>query len=223
MVLLNILTKFNNYKTIHNAMTNMYKNLPAIFLAVAVVSAGSVFAFNQNTEQPQQPTQESGKILGHITMVVKDSDGNVKQYLQTDNKVVNNGLKATTAKLFGNSLETLSGGTAGTFGVVGVGTGTNVPAANDIGLQTQRAAKIVSTPTNNTGTIGAQISATWAAGKLANSTSTTAAITEAGLFDTITNATSSSNMFARQQFSAINVGTADSLQVSWTITFSSLN
>ena len=204
-------------------MTNMYKNLPAIFLAVAVVSAGSVFAFSQNTEQSQQPTQESGKILGHIIMIVKDSDGNIKQYLQTDNKVVNNGLKATTAKLFGNSLETLSGGTAGIFGVVGVGTGTNAPVANDIGLQTQRAAKIISTPTNNTSTIGAQISATWAAGKLANATSTTAAITEAGLFDSTINATSSSNMFARQQFSAINVGTSDSLQVSWTITFNSVN
>ena len=218
-------------------MTSLYKNLAVIMMAAVAISAGGAFAFTQNIQTPQGPSEKGG-ILGHITLVVKDEDGNIKAYRQTDNKVVDNGLKALVRLIHqgANNLETLSKNStsAGSFTVIGVGTGSSTaPSQNQRVLESQRANKIgISTPspytststTNVTSTCcGVQIQATWPAGKLANATSNPASIVEAGLFDNVANASSSSNMFARQTFGSISIGTSDTLQVTWTISYTSVN
>jgi len=197
----------------------------SLALIAILIPSGVYASFSNFSPINTKPGSESDVLMphGHITFVVHDSKGNIKQYIQTDNKIVDNGLKETVDQLFGNQLIATSFTTTGaTVKFIGVGTGTNAAAAGDTGLQTQRANKITGTVSTCSG-ICAQVQGTWAAGKLANSSSTTAAITEAGLFDAFANSTASSNLYARQTFSAINMGTSDSLQITWQITFSSVN
>src|SRR3989442_3026980 len=206
-------------------MTTVNKNLAMVLIAVVAVSTGGVLAFTENAQPLQTPTsqKELPVVLGHIEITAKDNQGNIQAYRQTDNLVVSNGLNATINQLFANSLQTTSSATVNKFNFVGVGTGATAAASTDLGLGTQRSNKVSGTVTAITASggsgMGAQIVGNWAANRLQNG-SGTSAITEAGLFDAFANATVSSNMYARQTFSAINVAAADTLQVTWKITFS---
>jgi len=206
-------------------MTTLNKNLAMVLIAVVAVSTGGVLAYTENAQPLQTPTsqKELPVVLGHIEITAKDKDGNIQAYRQTDNLVVSNGLNATINQLFANSLQTTSSATVNKFNFVGVGTGATAAASTDLGLGTQRSNKVSGTVTAITASggsgMGAQIVGNWAANRLQNG-SGTSAITEAGLFDAFANATGSSNMYARQTFSAINVAAADTLQVTWKITFS---
>jgi len=152
----------------------------SLALIAILIPSGVYASFSNFSPINTKPGSESDVLMphGHITFVVHDSKGNIKQYIQTDNKIVDNGLKETVDQLFGNQLIATSFTTTGaTVKFIGVGTGTNAAAAGDTGLQTQRANKITGTVSTCSG-ICAQVQGTWAAGKLANSSSTTAAITD---------------------------------------------
>ncbi len=209
-------------------MTTVNKNLAMVLIAAVVVSTGGVFAYTENT-QPLQTTgsqKELPVVLGHIEVTAKDANGDIKAYRQTDNLVVSNGLNATINQLFGSAALAVPGSqltntAVSTFKFVGVGTGSTGPVYTDTNLGTQRGNKVSGTVSpisagGGTG-MGGQIVGNWAANRLQNG-SGTATITEAGLFDGFANGTS--NMYARQTFSAINVASADTLQVTWKITFS---
>ncbi len=192
--------------------------IPSIIIPMGIIGFTTDFQTFQSTS-----TKEMPGVMGHIEIVEKDSSGKIVAYRQTDNLVVSNGLNATINQLFQNSLQTTSSGTVNKFNYIGVGTGVTAVASTDTGLQTQRGNKVLGTVTAITASggtgMGAQISSTWAANRLQNASGTTA-ITEAGLFDAFANATASSNMYSHQTFSAINVASADTLQVTWKITFS---
>jgi len=156
--------------------------------------------------------------LGHITVIHTGPDGKILTYIQTDNLVVEDGLQAAIDLLFGTTH--IGGETAGGFEIVGVGTGTTAPVNANSDLETRRVNKRSDTQccngVENSGTVAAIINGTWGANTITNGSSV--AITEAGLFDTVANATGL--MFARQTFTAINVNTADTLTIQWTITAS---
>jgi hypothetical protein len=213
-------------------MKSINKNLAMILMGVVAMSTGGVYALTQNVLTPQTSTSTGSElptVYGHIVLVAKDKDGNIKAYRQTDNIVVNNGLNATVNDLFGTSTLVTTDGTIGKFNYVGVGTGTNAAAYNNVALQTIQSSKQLGTVTpigeSNSPALGdgmgASIAATWSAGKLNNNTGSPVSITEAGLFDTQVNSTTgtTSNMYARQQFSAISINSGDSLSVTWKITF----
>ena len=121
----------------------------------------------------------------------------------------------TSDKLFGTSL--VGAATSAAFNNVAIGTGTTSATSGDTNVGTQLSNKKTGSVTSVTGSsTGAQIQAFFGAGKLKNGSGTTA-VTEAGLFDTLVNA--SGNMYARQTFTAINAGSSDSLTVTWSITF----
>jgi hypothetical protein len=225
------------YREIITTMKLSHRNLAMILIGVIVMSTSGVYSLTQSAQtQASSRTTEQPFVLGHIEVALKDPNGNIKAYRQTDNLVVSNGLNATINKLFGPTSGTTGfvqntsvNGTAGTFNFVGVGTSASAVASTDTGLggtgTTQRGNKVLGTVTTirsggGTG-MGAQIAATWAAGKLANASSTSTTINEAGLFDAFANATSSSNMYAHQLISpGISMGTGDTLTVTWKITFS---
>lgn len=206
------------------AMKTSHRSMVLILMGVVALSTSGVYSLTSNTQTQSDFGTEHPVVLGHIIAVVKDNDGNIKAYRQTDNLVVSNGLNATSNVLFGTTQST-SSATVNKFQYVGVGTSNTAVAYTNTGLTAQRASKILGTVTNiNAGSgtgMGAQIVASWPAGKLANSSSTTATIQEAGLFDSIANATGSSNMYAHQVITpGISLGTADTLTVTWQITFS---
>jgi hypothetical protein len=212
---------------IEPVMKISHRNLAMILMGVIVMSTSGVYSLTQSVQtQTSSGTTEQPVVLGHIEAIVKDPNGNIKAYRQTDNLVVSNGLNSTINALFGSGVQTLSSGTlASTFKYVGVGTSNTAVTSEDLGLNTQRGLKhlgVVTAITASGGTgMGAQIVANWPAGILANSSSTSTTIQEAGLFDSATNATSASNMYAHQVISpGISMGTGDTLAVTWKITFS---
>ena len=196
-------------------MNTLSKNVAILSLTVITISSGGAFAMIQDDQAPQI-TDDGAKIFGHIELVARDANGEIKAYRQTDNLVVTEGLGCTSDLMFGTSHCT--GEVAGGFTVIGVGTGTSGPAAGDTDIQTQASSKRLDSAAADSGSNGAVIETQWLANTLKNGTGTTA-ITESALFDSTGNATG--NIFARQTFTAINIGVSDTLTVTWTITFAS--
>lgn len=207
-------------------MTTLNRNLAAILLVAVAASTGGAFAFMQTDQVAPQTQGDSGGVLGHIEIVVKDADGNIKAYRQTDNLIVGNGLNFTSNRLFGTTHDVDKASTAN-FNFIGVGTGVTAVADTQVDLGSVASAHRLATVTNQatlSGTpdiIGAQLQATWPANRITNSSTVT--ITESGVFDAVGNGTANSNMYSRQTFTGIAMNPADSLTVTWTITFTDSN
>ena len=189
----------------------------ALFVGLAVVaSLGSTYAAIQANQSTNGVQDDNMKTMGHVTLAVYGVDGGLKAYRQTDNLVVSNGDNATVNTMFGVSRTTTSG-TIGQFKAVAVGTGSTGPFTTDTALGTQVGHKIIGTTSIATAQRGnVVVTAIFNPGKVTNST---AAVTEAGIFDnTVANPQSNStNMFARQTFSAISIGSTDTLTITWTV------
>ena len=107
----------------------------------------------------------------------------------------------------------LTGDVTNYFDYLAIGTGTTAPAATQTTLTTEitnnggeRAASTNSQVTTSVANDTAQFVHAW-------TFTGTFAVTESGIFDT----SSAGNMLARQTFSAINVISGDSLQITWKV------
>lgn len=124
--------------------------------------------------------------------------------LQISNLVTNAGMAGVASRVNGSGAEAA-------FTYIAIGTGTNAAAAGDTALQTeittnggQRASATVSrTTTDVTNDTATLVNTFTFTGSFA--------VTESGVF----NAASTGTMLARQVFSAINVVSGDSLQITW--------
>jgi hypothetical protein len=186
----------------------------------AVASIGGAFALVQ-TSQPVSAMHSDGmKTMGHVELTVFGPDGGIKAYRQTDNLVVNNGDNSTVNKMFGVS-RTTTNVAVGTFNAVAVGTNATSPTSTDFKLWGQQGHKVIATTSIATATHGnVVLTANFAAGKITNSSNQNVA--EAGIFDnSAANPNSNStNLFARQTFSPISIGSSDTLQITWTVNIS---
>lgn len=140
---------------------------------------------------------EPNKVKYHMELILRDAYGRVKDKRNVYNTV-------TTAGKNGAADQILGTPTLGKPTHVAIGTGS--PAANALGVELDRNANTSKTRSTNVVTIVAD----WAAGD------GTGAITEAGTFD----ASSVGNMWMSASFSVVNKGAADTLSISWTLTFS---
>jgi len=140
------------------------------------------------------------KIVGDLRVVLKDSEGKIKEEREINNLVVSTGLAFIASRMKDTTDDAMS--------YMGVGTSTTAAAAGDttLGTEIDRNALTSTTVSSNTITYVAD----WAAGD------GTGAITEAGLF----NAASSGTMLARTVFDVINKSANDSLSITWTVTLS---
>lgn len=133
----------------------------------------------------------------HMVAILRDECGNVKETREVFNTV-------TTAGKNGAADQVLGSPTLGKPTHMAIGTGT--PSGTALGTELDRNANTSKTRSNAVVTIVGD----WAAGD------GTGAITEAGTFD----ASSTGNMWMSASFSVINKGAADTLSISWTLTFS---
>lgn len=140
------------------------------------------------------------KATGRLSVVLKDSDGNVKQDLDINNLVVSTGLDFIASRMKDVTDDAMS--------YMAIGTGTTAAAAGDTTLGTELDRNAL-TSTTVTGNEIAYV-ASWGAGD------GTGAVTEAGIF----NAASAGDMLARTVFSVVNKGANDTLSITWTITLS---
>lgn len=137
---------------------------------------------------------------GRLSVVLKDSDGNIKDSRDINNLVVTSGLGFIASRMKDTTDDAMS--------YMSIGTGTTAAAAGDTTLATELDRNAI-TSTTVTGNEIAYVSS-WAAGD------GTGAVTEAGIF----NASSAGTMLARTVFSVVNKAANDTLSITWTITLS---
>ncbi len=127
--------------------------------------------------------------------------------------ITNAGRAVISARLYGVA--------SAAFSAIGIGTGTNAPAATDTTLQTGVSASgaadggvhaipTASVTASSQTTTVANDTAQWQGTVTASGA---IAVTEAGLF----NADSGGAMLCRQTFSAVNLASGDSLQITWKV------
>ena len=125
---------------------------------------------------------------------------NGKTVQEVDNLVVTVGKNFVASRMAANSATVMSH--------MAIGSGTNNPAASDTTLQTELGRVSLTSGASSTNTV--VYIATFAAG------TGTGAVTEAGIL----NASSGGTLLCRTEFSVVNKGSADSMTITWTITFS---
>ena len=137
------------------------------------------------------------EIVGHIHVIVKDKDGNVKHEHEQENAI-------TTAGKNGMADQLLASPSLGKPTHMAVGTGS--PSGTALGTEVDRNALTSKTRSTNVVTLVGD----WAAGD------GTGTLTEAGIFD----ASSAGNMWNSGTLSpSVPKGASDTLQITWTITF----
>ena len=135
----------------------------------------------------------------NVWITLFDKYGNIKDHREVHNTV-------TTAGKNGAADQILASPTLVKPGWMAIGTGS--PAATLLGAEIDRNAL---TSKTRSGAVVTMVG-DWAAGD------GTGAITEAGVFDVVT--ANTVNMWMSASFSVINKGAADTLSISWTLTFS---
>lgn len=142
------------------------------------------------------------KLKGRLDIVVTSEDGVVKQKESVDNLVVTSGKNFVASRMAGTSSSVMSH--------MAIGTGTTAAAVGNttLGSESARVALTSTTVTDN--------DVVYVATFPANTPSSAAAITEAGIF----NASSNGTMLCRTVFSVINKSASDSLTVTWTVSAS---
>lgn len=210
------------------------KDKLSIIVLVAVIAAGTgLIGYTFSTSEEVSPATSfasSALVSGQMTLELRDSEGNLKAYRQTDNVITRTGEDCASKALFaptsyntgGSGSGSCAGAVTSPFTFIALGTGTTTETNNDVDMQAETAVSGLTivpgavTFTNSTGGAG---QATGAAVISITNTFTNAGastnISEAGLFNS--SAVTSNGMFAHKTFTAITVGTSDQLTVTWTI------
>ncbi len=212
---------------------------------IAVISAVSIGAISMNDFSAipfatASVSPESGAMMGHVEYILRDSNGNIKSYVQGDNQVVDRGDNCVMAYSFNPSD---SAGTdfcvtnANGFRFIGIGNATatigseartltnqaTTIAASAVGglmaMKTDSTLVFTNSTDGGTVVIATETPFVFTAGKNATT------VLSAGLFDATCTATagictayaSPQNMFSVQAISVVVAG-GDTLNVTWTIT-----
>lgn len=187
---------------------------------VSVLFATGALGFE--TQDGEPIIYEQTGFVGHLVLVQKDTDGNIKAYRQTDNIITNVGKACAAMEIFGQgtsnttgSQQTMCGGggaNSGLFNYVGLGTSSTSEAAGDTALGAATGSRGQDTGVgliNGTGP-------TYAIIQPASFTGISATIAESGLFD----ASTGGHMFARKTFTGIPLTSSDTLTVTWRVSLS---
>lgn len=141
--------------------------------------------------------QENLKLTGKLSIAIND-----EVVKEVDNLVVTDGKEFVASRMKDTTDAAMSH--------MAIGTGSTAAAAGDSALGSESARVALTSTTVSSNTI------TYVATFPANTPSSAAAITEAGLL----NASSSGTMLCRTVFDVVNKGTADSMTITWTVTVS---
>ena len=141
--------------------------------------------------------KEKLKLTGKLSIAI-----NNEIVKEVDNLVVTDGKEFVASRMKDT--------TDGAMSHMAIGTGSTAEAAGDSALGSESARVALTSTTVSSNTIS------YVATFPANTPSSAAAITEAGLL----NASSSGTMLCRTVFDVVNKGTADSMTISWTVTVS---
>ena len=215
--------------------------LPQILaISALVVASGAIGAFATTSFVDQGLTtsnfaKEGGALLtGHVTYTVKDIDGNVKEIRQSDNQIVNSGENCISKIMFKGASSTGNtvcvGATSDPWTSIRVGIGGG-GAGPDPASQAQRYLLSDATKLSGTGLDGKVGAVTWTnssgdgsssvasvsiVATFTNDSGSSQDIDEAMLSNSTSNNTGPG--LAIQDFTAITVGTSETLDVQWDMT-----
>ena len=168
------------------------------------------FGINSDTDYSLQT--ESVMAMGHLELVLKDTDGNIKQYQQTDNLVVNVGLN-TMADLTFPDIDLNSNSTDSKFSYIALGTGISGPILSDTDLGTPSTCSRV----QDTAVSGVAASGSGATITIDVTFSGASGCTATFRDAVLANSLSGGEIFTRQNI-LITLGASDFLDVTWDIT-----
>ena len=148
-------------------------------------------------------TNEKLKLAGKLSVVLKDSNGKVKENREIPNLVVNSGLAFIISRM--------KDATDSVMSHMAVGTDNTAAAAAQTALLSELD-RVALDSTTITGSNNEKIEyvATFGPGD------GTGALTEAGIF----NAAAAGTMLCRTTFLVINKAASDTMEITWTITLS---
>ena len=224
----------------------------ALIGALVVGMAGfiSLDAFSATsfvTMKVASDVHETGKMIGHVTYELRDADGNIKHYLQSDNVIVEVGTNCAAHAIFDTAtIEQCTLAGEGGFAFIAIGNATGAtatptdfaldvsdggfanfdndafPNAGDEMARSLLAVDAVITPADASVTPSIPTTVTIASlpFTFTDLGPDGTKVTQSGLFDTATDRTG--NMFSIRDIPPIGTGLpvakADTLSVTWTIT-----
>ena len=186
---------------------------------IAILAVGGILIGTSGltTVSTANKLSDGSMFLGHLELVAKDSNGDIKAYRQTDNIVTTVAKNCAAIRIFGamgggNATQgTACGGATSTFNYIGLGTGTATELATDTALTAASGSRLQDTTKgllNATANPYVTLQQTFTPGAKT--------IAEAGVFDA--SGTSGGHMFAHKTFAGIPLGATDTLTVTWRIT-----
>ena len=217
--------------------------ITALVAALAVTSGGLGLSLTGVFEDNNVTTTSNtvnGLMMGHLVVEAHNEAGELVEYRQTDNEVVDDGEQCILKMLFATtgtsqagrgeytSTTACTGALTNAWDVIAIGTDTTAAAdtqvilGNETGSGTNNAAGMpglergtatTKTWTNGTGATTTKIvlSKTFT-----NGSTESATIAESGLFNSTSNDTN--GMLARQTFTGVALSTGDSITITWTFT-----
>lgn len=191
-----------------------------IALSIGLLSV-SGFSINPSYSVGKTTNAEPIQMLGHVTLMVTDSQGQIKEYRQGDNQVVQAGESCAARLIFGSTQTAGSlctGASTATYTYLALGTSPNtiLKTSTHLGNTTSLPAGLgAATATTNTVADSSGSGATVTLSKQFTNGGSSANIKEAGIFN---GTDMTKGMFAGQTFNTITLNTNDALTVTWTIT-----
>jgi len=177
---------------------------------------GSFGIYSYNNDNSLQT--ESVLAVGHLQLVLKDADGNIKQYLQTDNLIVNEGANTMADLLFsglGPALNLNGNMTDAKFGFIGIGNSAVPEGVFDTALLNPiggcfRNSTVVSGSGASTGSADIFLDTIFTGFDGCSGTFSEAVLA---------NSQSGGEILSRKTFSpSITLGSSDELDIQWSIT-----
>jgi len=190
-------------------------------VAVGFISTNAISATPFLMAENEFSPNESAYMIGHVEYTVRGADGQVKQYAQGDNLIVEKGKDCAAQIIFDNSSSTACTITSGTtgFNFIAIGNATGAIDGTETQLDSlgadgeiDRTSGTVTIDTSGSNTIATITTATPFAFTSISSTT----VEQSGLFDDGTPV--NGNMFAMRDDLGILVTSADTLTVTWKIT-----
>ena len=193
-------------------------------VAVGFISTNAISATPFLMAENEFSPNESANMIGHVEYTVRGVDGQIKQYAQGDNLIVEKGKDCAAQMIFDNSSSTACTITSGTTGFHFIAIGNATGAVDGTELQLDNPAGPDGEISRTSGTVTIDTSGTDTVATITTTTPFTftsissTTVQQSGLFDSGTAV--SGNMFAMRDALLIPVTSADTLAVTWKITLS---
>jgi len=201
-------------------MISTTRNLALSLMGISVILTGGIFAVAQEMEPTVSGLATQAGIYGHVTAVITDSDGNVKQYIQTDNAILDLAKANMVEDLFGVAS---AGDPAQDYTFVSLGTNSTAHVETDAASDFTESSPLC--PREDAGVTSGTIGTTATPGQivlniqvqfLGVTTNCDSTFQEAALF----NLSSGGDMFALTKLtSPVTLVSGDTLTLDWDITF----